>query len=219
MKKTISHWLSYPYFRASFLLVLFILPATLIRFVLYFAYTDDFQGLSFVQVLTSLFVGLRFDVSVAVMLVGIPVLLLLLPFRWSHHRYFQRLVGGFIYTAWLCFIALMIIDMLYFGNVHRHVGSEVHTMSNDVNSMISIALDQYKSVLALFVLIAFSGALMWWHFLYNIPSPPKRPWLRLLALPFVLLLMVIAERGGYPESQSAWARLFFQTRWLKAIWQ
>ncbi len=209
MKKTLSHWLSYSYLRAIFLLVLFILPATLIRFVMYFTYPDDFQGLGFGQVLTSLLVGLRFDVSVAVMLVGIPVLFLLLPFRWSHHRYFQRFVGGFIYIAWLSFIALMIMDMLYFGNVHRHVGSEVHTMSNDVNSMITIALEQYKTVLAIFALIAFFGAIMWWHFLCNIPSPPKRPWLRLLALPFVLLMMVIAERGGYTGKPIGVGEAFF----------
>lgn len=197
MKKIISTLLENPYLRAVFLLAVFILPASLIRLVLYFTYGDDFQSLSVGQVMTSLLVGLRFDVSMAVMLVGIPILFLLLPFRWSHHRYVQRLWGGFIYCAWLIFIALMIADTLYFGNVHRHIGSEVHTMSNDVNSMIGIALSQYRGVLALFAIIALSGALMWWHFLYHIPVPPIRPWLRLLALPLILALMIIAERGGY----------------------
>jgi phosphoglycerol transferase MdoB-like AlkP superfamily enzyme len=209
MKKILSQWLEYPYIRALFLLVLFILPATLIRLVLYFSYRDDFQSLGLVQVLTSLLVGLRFDVSMAVMLVGIPIILLLLPFRWSHHRYWQRLVGAFIYCTWLGFIALMVADMLYFGNVHRHIGSEVHTMSNDVNSMIGIALSQYKSALLLIALIALSGALLWWHLLYRIPAPPKRPWLRLAVLPLVFLLMAVVERGGYTGKPMGVGEAFF----------
>ena len=197
MKTLVPNLQKNPYFRAAFLVALFILPATVIRLVLYFSNLDDFQILTPGQVLTSLLVGLRFDISVAVMLIGIPILLVLLPFRWSHHRYVQRLWGGYMYFAWLVFILLMLIDMLYFGNVHRHVGSEVHTMSNDVGSMIGIALARYRGMLAIYVLIALSGALLWWRVLSRIPQPPKRPWIRLVALPLLLVLMVIAERGGY----------------------
>ena len=154
MKKILAKSLSQPYLRAALLLALFMFPATLIRLVLYYYYREDFQNLGLGQIFTSLLVVLRFDVSMAVMLIGIPILLMLLPFRWSHHRYWQILCGGFIYIAWLSFISLMMGDLLYFGNVHRHVGSEVLTMSNDVNSMIQIALTQYRPALALLVLIA-----------------------------------------------------------------
>jgi phosphoglycerol transferase MdoB-like AlkP superfamily enzyme len=209
MNKILNKCLSQPYLRALLLLVLFMLPATLIRVVLYFYYWEDFQGLGLDQIFTSLLIGLRFDVSMAAMLIGIPVLLILLPFRWSHHRYWQLLCGVLIYIAWLLFIALMMGDLLYFGNVHRHVGSEVLTMSNDMNSMIQIALTQYRPALVLLTLIAISGAFLWRYLILNIPTPPRSPWLRLFALPFILLLMVIFERGGYTGKPMGVGDAFF----------
>ncbi len=209
MNKILAKYLSQPYLRAALLLALFMLPATLIRVVLYFYYREDFQGLGLGQIFTSLIVGLRFDVSMTAMLIGIPILLILLPFRWSHHRNWQLLCGGIIYIAWLLFIVLMMGDMLYFGNVHRHVGSEVLTMSNDVNSMVQIALTEYRPALVLLTLIAIAGALLWHHLIIHIPAPPKRPWLRLLALPFILLLMVVVERGGYTGKPMGVGDAFF----------
>jgi phosphoglycerol transferase MdoB-like AlkP superfamily enzyme len=209
MKKIPTQSLSQPYLRAALLLAVFMLPATLIRLVLYFYYREDFQSLGLNQIFTSLIVGLRFDVSMAAMLIGIPLLLILLPFRWSHHRFWQLLWGGFIYFAWLSFIALMMGDTLYFGNVHRHVGSEVLTMSNDVSSMIQIALSQYRLALVLLMLIAIAGALLWHYLIINIPTPPKRPWLRILALPCILLLLVIVERGGYTGKPMGVGDAFF----------
>jgi phosphoglycerol transferase MdoB-like AlkP superfamily enzyme len=176
---------------------------------MYFYYPEDFQNLGLGQVLTSLLVGLRFDLSMAVMLAGIPLLFLLLPFRWSHHRYWQLLWGGLIYLTWLVFIALMMGDMLYFGNVHRHVGSEVLTMSNDVNSMIVIALTQYRPALLLLALVAIAGALLWRYILIKIPAPPKQPWLRLVSLPLILVLMLIVERGGYTGKPMGVGEAFF----------
>ncbi len=209
MKKKLTSCLSQPYLRAALLLAFFMLPATLIRLVLYFYYREDFQSLGLGQIFTALIVGLRFDVSMAAMLIGIPILLMLLPFRWSHQRYWQLFCGGFIYIAWLSFIALMIGDLLYFGNVHRHVGSEVLTMSNDVNSMVQIALTQYRLELLLLVMVAIAGVFLWRYLIINIPSPPKRSWQRLVVLPFILLLMVVVERGGYTGKPMGVGDAFF----------
>ena len=209
MKKILTKCLRQSYLRAALLLAVFMLPATAIRLVLYFYYREDFQSLNLNQIFTSLLVGLRFDASMAAMLIGIPILLMLLPFQWSHQRYWQLLCGGFIYVAWLLFIALMMGDTLYFGNVHRHVGSEVLTMSNDVSSMVKIALTQYRLALALLLLVAIAGALLWHYLINNIPAPPKRPWLRLVELPFILLLMVVVERGGYTGKPMGVGDAFF----------
>lgn len=209
MKKILAQWLRQPYFRAALLFAVFMLPATLIRLVLFFYYREDFQSLSPEQIFISLIVGLRFDFSIAAMLIGIPVLLMLLPFRWSHHRNWQLFCGGFIYIAWLLFIVLMMGDTLYFGYVHRHVGSEVFTISNDVNSMLKIVLTQYRIELVLLALIAIAGAWLWHYLAVNIPTSPKRPGLRLVALPFILLLMVIVERGGYTGKPMGVGDAFF----------
>jgi hypothetical protein len=110
MKKILAKCLRQSYLRAGLLLAVFMLPATLIRLVLYFHYREDFQSLNSNQIFTSLLVGLRFDASMTVMLIGITILLMLLPFRWIHQRYWQLLCGGFIYVVWLLFTVLMMGD-------------------------------------------------------------------------------------------------------------
>ncbi|MEQ1533931.1 MAG: hypothetical protein ABL906_10250, partial [Sideroxydans sp.] len=132
MIKRLSPWLAHPYLRILVLLAIFILPATVMRLALYVVHADDFSGLNFWQVLVAFIVGLRFDTSITVTMIGIPVLLMLLPFRWSHHRYWQYAWGAVIFIAWILFILLLVMDTIYFGQVHRHIGSEVNTLSNDV---------------------------------------------------------------------------------------
>jgi len=208
MIKRLSPWLAHPYLRILVLLAIFILPATVMRLALYVVHVDDFSGLSFWQVLVAFLVGLRFDISITVTMIGIPVLLMLLPFRWSHHRYWQYAWGAFIFVAWILFILLMVIDTIYFGQVHRHIGSEVNTLSNDVGSMVSIALMEYKLALLLFALATSMGAWLWWRLLRPIPAHPRRPWLRLLMLP-VLFLLLIAGRGGYTGKPMGVGEAFF----------
>jgi len=209
MIKRLSLWLAHPYLRILILLAIFILPATVMRLGLYVVYPDDFSGLSFRQVLLAFLVGFRFDISIAVMMIGIPVLLMLLPFRWSHHRYWQYAWGAFIFVAWILFILLMVMDTIYFGQVHRHIGSEVNTLSNDVGSIVSIAVMEYKTALLLFALATSMGAWLWWHLLRPIPAHPHSPWLRLLMLPLLFLLLLIAGRGGYTGKPMGVGEAFF----------
>lgn len=209
MIKRLSPWLAHPYLRILVLLAIFILPATVMRLALYVVHADDFSGLSFGQVLVAFLVGLRFDISIMVTMIGIPVLLMLLPFRWSHHRYWQYAWGAFIFVAWILFILLMVMDTIYFGQVHRHIGSEVNTLSNDVGSMVSIALMEYKTALLLFALATSMGAWLWWHLLRPIPAHPHRPWLRLLMLPLLFLVLLVAGRGGYTGKPIGVGEAFF----------
>ena len=66
---------AHPYGRALRMLLLFMLPATLVRLALYLAYPADFQGLSAAQVVSAFLVGLRFDVSMAIVMIGLPLIL------------------------------------------------------------------------------------------------------------------------------------------------
>ncbi|MDH2915657.1 MAG: sulfatase-like hydrolase/transferase [Gallionella sp.] len=209
MIKRLSPWLSHPYLRIVILLAIFILPASVMRLALYLIYPDDFGGLSLGQVLVAFIAGLRFDVSMAALLIGVPLLLMLLPFRWSHHRYWQNLWGGFIFVAWLCFIVLMVIDTIYFGQVHRHIGSEINTLSNDVDSMIGIAFAQYRTALLLFAIAASLGGWFWWRLLKLVPAHPETPWLRLLMLPLIFFVLLLAERGGYSGKPMGVGEAFF----------
>ena len=195
--------------RALLMLVLFMLPATAARLGLYWAYPADFQFLSGAQILSAFLVGLRFDVSMAIVMIGLPLIFLLLPFGWSHHRYWQRAWQWIIYLALLVFVFMTVGDAIYFGNVHRHVGSEINILANDMASMVGVAVRQYGLALAAFAVGALVFAWMWHKVFAALPSPPRSPWLRLLALPFLLFGMLVVARGGIDGKPISVGEAFF----------
>ncbi len=209
MKNTLSALRTHPYGRIALLLTLFLLPATLARLALYLSYPEDFAALTATQVFASFVFGLRFDFSLAVLVVGIPLLLMLLPFRWSHHVFWQRIWGWLIYLALLVFIFMMIVDTIYFGYVHRHVGSEINTLSADMDSMVSIALSQHLIALLSFTAVALLGAWFWRKLLALTPRPPARPWLRLTLLPIIFFSMLVLGRGGFSGKPISVGEAFF----------
>lgn len=186
------------------------LPFTLMRLVLYLVYHDDFRTLGVLQVIESFAVGLRFDVSMVAMVVGLPLLLMLmLPFRWSHHVYWQRLWGWFIFITLLLMVFMMAADTIYFGTVHRHVGAEIGTISSDMASMTMLAFSQYSGALFLFGLVAVAGAFFWRYLTHHIPAAPSRIWLRLTSILVGLLLLVILGRGGITGKPISVGEAFF----------
>lgn len=191
------------------LLFFFLLPATLVRLGLYLSYFDDFSGLTFWQVVAAFIFGLRFDLSLAVVVIGVPLLLMLLPFRWSHHAFWQRLWGWFIYLAILLFVFMMVVDAIYFGYVHRHVGAEINTLSGDMDSMVGLALGQHRGALLLFLFGAILGAWYWRKLIVAIPKPPKKRMLRLVLLPVVFLAMLVVGRGGLSGKPISVGEAFF----------
>ncbi|MGI9133739.1 MAG: LTA synthase family protein, partial [Rhodoferax sp.] len=198
-----------PSLRASVQLLAFVASAFVARLLLYFGFADDFRNLSFGQVLAAFAVGLRFDLSMAMVMAALPVLLLWLPFAWSQRRVWQGLWHWFIYLALLAFIFMMAVDLLYFGKVHRHVGSEVNTMWTDIGSMLGLVWRQYAWALALFGAVALG--LGWcWRQLDRIALPlPQRRWPRLLGLPVVFVLMLVVARSGVAGKPISVGEAFF----------
>ena len=191
------------------MLVLFMVPATFMRLALYIAYPADFQLLGGAQVLSAFLVGLRFDVSMAVIMIGLPLIMLLLPFGWSHHRYWQRAWQWVIYLSFLAFIFMMVADTIYFGYVHRHVGSEINTLSNDMASMAGVAVRQYGAALMGFGLGALALGWLWHKAFAVLPTAPNSPWLRLLGLPVLLFGMLVVARGGVDGKPISVGEAFF----------
>ena len=152
------------------MLALFLLSSCLFRLAVYWTYPGDFSQLGALQALQALAYGMRFDLSLAMLLMGLPLILLSLPFAWSRHWAWHRL------WLWLVFALLVVLslmnaaDLLYFGNVHRHVGSEINVLSNDMPSMVRIALFDYGLALALFALASLAGGLAWRRMFRVVPS-------------------------------------------------
>jgi phosphoglycerol transferase MdoB-like AlkP superfamily enzyme len=198
------------YSRMLLIFIACMLPFTLMRLVLYLVYHDDFRSLGVLQVIESFAVGLRFDVSMVAMVIGLPLLLMLmLPFRWAHHVYWQRLWGWFIFITLLLMLFMMAADTIYFGTVHRHVGAEIGTISSDMASMTMLAISQYSGALFLFGLVAVASAFFWRYLTHHIPAAPGRIWLRLTSILVGLLLLAILGRGGITGKPISVGEAFF----------
>lgn len=207
--KLFKIWMSNPLFRTSILLLIFILPATVVRLALINLYPDDFGQLSFNQVITALLVGLRFDISMGALFIGIPLLLLFFPFKWVQHRYWQNFWLSYIFIAWLFFILLMIIDTIYFGQVHRHVGAEINTLNNDLGAMFALAVSNYRLAILLFLLCVPISVWLLRIFLRYPSKQPKHPWRQLLIWPVLFSLLLLAQRGNYSGKPIGVGEAFF----------
>lgn len=202
-------WASNSYGRALRMFLTFMLTASLVRIALYVAYPADFYDLSFAQVFNAFLVGMRFDASMTLSIIGLPLILMLLPFGWSHHRYLQRALQWIIYLKLLAFILMMVGDAIYFGNVHRHVGSEINSLANDMGSMAGVILRQYVAALVGFGIVAVALAWFWHMTLQTLPTPPQSPWFRMLALPFLFFGMLVVARGGIDGKPISVGEAFF----------
>ncbi|HEU0187592.1 MAG TPA: sulfatase-like hydrolase/transferase, partial [Gallionellaceae bacterium] len=197
------------YGRMTLIVLACLLPFSLARLGLYLAYHEDFRGLGLIEVLSAFLVGLRFDFSIAIVGIFVPLLFMLLPFRWAHHAYWQRLWGWLIYLVLLGLVFMLIADAVYFGAVHRHVGFEIGTLSADMGSMVALAFSQYGLLLLLFGVGAALGALLWRRLLHPVQPAPQRWWPRLLGVLGLLLLFVVVGRGGWTGKPISVGDAFF----------
>lgn len=184
------------YGRIALIFLALLLPFSLARLGLYLYYREDFQGLGLAEILSAFAVGLRFDMSIAVMGVFLPLLLMLLPFRWSHHARWQRLWGWVTYITLLVMAFMLVADLIYFGVVHRHVGSEIGAVSSDIAPMVALAFSQYGVLLLIFVLSGMFGALLWRRLLHPLPTVPAHILPRLFGITVVFMLFLVVGRGG-----------------------
>lgn len=148
-------------------------------------------------VLSAFVDGLRFDLSVTLIGILIPLFFMLLPFRWSHHAYWQRLWGWVIFVVLVLLVFMLAGDTIYFGIVHRHAGSEIGAVSADIAPLVALAVGQYGIILLLFVIAAVFSAQLWRRLIHPIPAVPRRVWPRLLGSAAIFFLLAVLARGGW----------------------
>lgn len=197
------------YGRVALIITACLLPFSLARLALFLIYHEDFQSLGMMEVLSAFVAGLRFDLSVTLIGIFLPLLFMLLPFRWSHHAYWQRLWGWLIYVVLLFLVFMLAGDTIYFGVVHRHAGPEIGTMSADIAPMIALAFGQYGFILLLFALGAAFGALLWRRLIHPIPAKPQHVWTRLMGIAIIFLLFALLSRGGWSGKPISVGDAFF----------
>src|SRR6185295_17607443 len=106
--------------------------------------------------------GFRYDASVLCAFLGVPLVLLLLPFSWARDRRWQQ--------AW-SWIGFAMFDVFYFGDVRRHAGLETAALGETLKAVTSSAFTAY--LLPLIAFLAAVAALAWgWRKLLARELPP-----------------------------------------------
>lgn len=185
-----------PILRVLGILTLNLLIFFLARISLLLAYRQDFSDLSGSELLMAFLRGLRFDLSIILMVTGIPLLLMLLPGRRAQSRLWQ---GAFIWTNFgllLLFLLLLSADLVYFGFVHRHAGPEITALSADAQLLVDMALDGYAWALGLYLLTAFGLFFLWRRIFRLQDAADGRFWPRFSLLLFAIIGIAILVRGG-----------------------
>lgn len=166
------------------------------RLVFFFTYPDHFGELTFSQVLESFVIGLRFDLSILAWIYIVPIVMITAPFPWQKNVFWQKIWGWYIFFGLVISAFASVGDALYFGDVHRHVGSEIAILSNDFKSMGMVAVSAYSNHLFVFTLVAVISAWRWKSITaYPIIYFPRKVTLYAACILFIYF-QLISGRGG-----------------------
>lgn len=198
------------YGRLSIIFIICLIPFTIARALIYTANHGDFTALNAFQVLGAFLVGLRFDASIVAMVMGIPLMLMLLPFGICHRRPFQGICGWVVYIILAALIFLIIADLFYFSVVHRHAGPEVSALGADIPTVVNMVINDFPWILTAFAIAVLLGARLWWRLLINpIPALPAKPWRRLASIFGLFVLLAFIGRGGLQYKPLSVSDAFF----------
>ena len=186
-----------PYKRFFIILALSFIPFIVLRLGLLFAYYEDFNELSASQIFYAFLHGLRFDASTISLFIGLPLLLTLLPFAWARTPAWQGLCLWAVFISMLIIIFTLIADFIYFGFVRRHIGPEIHLLTDDANLMIDIALTDHGFKVLTFFIVAVLIAKFWKSNFHKPVDPNHKPAFRYTIIVLILISFVIAVRGGF----------------------
>ncbi|HTF57296.1 MAG TPA: hypothetical protein VK661_08695, partial [Planctomycetota bacterium] len=183
------------YSRPLLILAINLVVFTLARVALLIVNRPDFSTLSVSQVAWSFARGLHFDASIVIMILGLPLLFMILPFEWARGRLWQGIWG------WLCFAVLMVFilglagDVIYFGYVHRHVGPEVTYVREIVDQVAFSALKDYLWPVLGFLAAATGFAWLWKRLLRHRPGPVAHLRWRIAVVLVAAPVLFYAQRG------------------------
>lgn len=160
-----------------------------LRLALRTAYPHYFAD---IHLLPALLTGARFDLKLAVIALSPCLLWWLVPTRRAR-----------VATAWLAFALLIVLlglgiaDLAYFGEVSRHIGSDLLNIGGDLGSIIGIAFGS-RLVYTLAALAAFAAlAYCWQRSVIRIARAPIKSSLKSIIPQSLVLLMgyVFLARG------------------------
>ncbi len=169
---------------------------SLARAALYFKYSDTFSTISGGNLAFSIIDGVRFDLSILLTAFVVMLFFFNFPLRFANARIWQRIWGWGMYVILILLTLLLAGDVIYFGDVKRHMTSELLVIGNDAGFIFELALGSYKAYLALFLLFAASLFLLW-RFILERDTKESR----LMPVKFLVFagFMVLGMRGTFSD--------------------
>ncbi len=184
------------YIRIALIIGVFLALFFIGRLALFIIYNNNFSELSLNQILFGFIHGIRFDASIIITFIGIPLLFMCLPHRWAASRIWQGLILWFAYLVLIGFTFLMIGDLIYFGFVQRHAGPEITLITGDMELMLDMLLNEHRIALIIFVVATITGGLFWRRLFIKKMATPQRSLPRYGMIVIMFLAIIIIGRGG-----------------------
>ena len=183
-------------FRAKLSVVIILFALILFsafRLALFVLHHATFEALSFGQILSAFFNGIRFDLSVIALFLGPVILLFNLPV--NSVRYMKCCVM-FIALELMVMAGFLVADLIYFPYVKRHIAEEILQISADwgfiIKYMFTSAL---LPLLLLFVLLAVAGIFVHKIFKYRYEFNPYYAKGELIKIGVCIVFIVMGIRG------------------------
>jgi phosphoglycerol transferase MdoB-like AlkP superfamily enzyme len=132
----------------------------------------------------------------AMIALGVLAMLMLLPFRFTHHRAWMTFWTWVNFALLALFLFLLAADIIYFGFVHRHVGPEITAIGGDVGLMLDMAFGDYTWAIVLYLAACVGLFFLWRRLFRHADSEVGRFLPRIAVLLGALLGIAVLVRGG-----------------------
>lgn len=167
-----------------------------LRIALLVVYAADFETLSTAQRVGAFVSGLRFDLSISLQLLGVPILLWILPFPFTRRGVWRRPLGWISFAIVAATVLIAIADFVYYPDVRRHIGGDLaNSWGSDWNTLAKSLLD-FPLPLIGFIALLYVVARVWARVLRRpaaAVSATRNVWITYAVLVF---LVVVGARGG-----------------------
>jgi len=193
--------------KSFYLLGICLLVFFMARTGLLLAYPAQFSSLGAGDIVFAFFHGVRFDLAILIKMIGIPLLLMNIPFRFADHRWWFNSFAWLIYAVLIVVTLLLLIDLVYYQFVARHMGNELLLLKDDMDFGVSVAFGPYKWFM--FALFLYALGMAWvWHKILSLHRSDNKNTLRSAHNPLgktvtgwatyavLFVVLVLAGRGA-----------------------
>ena len=169
------------------------------RLVFYISYRSYFSQLSAGQTLWAFAHGVRFDAAIIAIFFLVPLLLINLPLKFFVSRWWQQTLAWMLWAMTVAMGVVLAADLVYFGFVDRHIGTELIAVVNDMGAMLRIAFTGYLGAVIAYLALCVALAMLWWRIAARETAPLRRGVMafvtRLLGFVPLFLALAMTARG------------------------